>query len=191
MAIELEVVSNSRKAQSDLDRLKTTAISIRNALIKNVAEVKVKTKEIDEAKKKIEKLASVKDIKVKVSAEVKEAKKAIDSISASTSGVKPLKIQTQGVEKAKTDIDGLNTTVKSLATNIAISAAAFVSFSSAIRLSDSITNMESKLNVLAKTQRDAVFGFNAIKSIAASTRQPIEDISDLYTKLSMASQRLG
>ena len=193
MAIELEVRSNSKKAQSDLNKLRATALSIRDSLIgSKPVNLKVNSKDIDSAGTKLTKLRQAgKDIKVNVKTNVsKDLENSLAKLKSQTNNLKETKLSLN-TKDAQKSADSLSNSLSSLVKSLAIAGAAFAGFTGIIRLSDSITNLDTRLRVAAASNEDFQTSLLAVKNIAVSTRTPIAAVAELYQKLSMSSQRLG
>jgi tape measure domain-containing protein len=193
MAIELEVRSNSKKAQSDLNKLRATALSIRDSLIgSKPVNLKVNSKDIDSAGTKLTKLRQAgKDIKVNVKTNVsKDLENSLAKLKSQTNNLKETKLSLN-TKDAQKSADSLSNSLSSLVKSLAIAGAAFAGFTGIIRLSDSITNLDTRLRIAATSNEDFQTSLLAVKNIAVSTRTPIAAVAELYQKLSMSSQRLG
>jgi tape measure domain-containing protein len=194
MAIELEVLSESRKAQADLDKLRKTALDIQKAFIKEVGPLKLNTKDVDKAQTAIKKLRKESnEINIKLRTTLKEkVEKDLKQINQlAKPSTKTVKFQSEGLNKLTQDSNLLSSAANRIAFNFGTALTAVLTFSAAIRTSDAITNLTSRLTVLAKTQYDVSAGFIAISDIALSSRAPISAIADLYTKISLSSKTLG
>lgn len=190
MAIELEIVSNSRKAQSDLDRLRESALGIKRALLgTSTVDIKVNKKELDKVEKQLKSTNKKETVTVKVQTEgVEHTRQQLQSLKKEKLDVK---VDTKGVAKAQDDIKGLSDSLRSMASSLIISAGAFAVVSKAINLSDSLTNLNARLNVVSDNSAQAAAGLRAIRNIAVESRQPIKDVADLYTRMAMSSKSLG
>jgi tape measure domain-containing protein len=188
MAIELEVVSNSKQAQGDLSKLKAMAQSLRQTLAKSAAvNLKINTKDVDTADKKLRKIVS-KDVNVNVKTTGTDLAKAkLEALSKQTQSVKSLKLEVGGND----EVNKLAASIGRLATVTAYTVTVFASLRASMNFSDQLTNFDSRLKNVTKTQGEFGAAFLAIRNIAVGTRQPIEAIAELYSRIARNSSKLG
>ena len=180
MGIELEIGADSSKAELAINKLKLKAEELRKSFSKSTD---IDTKKLD---KVIKGGKTTKTIHVTTTGDV-EASARLASISKQATTVKDVNVKVEGT----TELTKLADSFRNLASAAAIGIGALASFATSIKMSDSITNFDSRLKNVSKTQEDFNANFLAIRSIALSTRQPLSSVSDLYTKIARSSERLG
>lgn len=115
----------------------------------------------------------------------------LETLSDSKAAQDDLSKLRQSVEGIKNSADQVKSSFASFAKALAVSGAAFAAFKSYTAISDSLTNMESKLKVATNSSKEFSYALKQVQSIAINTRSDLKSVADLYSRISMSSKQLG
>jgi tape measure domain-containing protein len=104
----------------------------------------------------------------------------------------------QDIAKLRSSVEGISQatknatdTFKSLALSLGALATSTFGAVGLVRLSDTLTTVNSKLLVVLETQNAVNAAFKASTDIALSTRTSLTDVASLYSRIAMSSKSLG
>jgi tape measure domain-containing protein len=210
MSIELEVLVDGKKANSTVDRLRNKLRGLDN--VKSV-DIKINS---DDAQKKVDR---IKDSTSKFKADLK-GNKAEVATGTATSNVqklgreidkvknslrRPTTFTADGIDKATGQIQSYSKSVSEFSsvtdkaarstgtlssTLLKVTIASGTAASLAV-FSDILTNIDTKINLVAGSTAKFANAFRDVTRIAVDTRTPLADIATLYTKIASASGDLG
>jgi tape measure domain-containing protein len=209
MAIQLTVVSDSEKARKDLAALRASINSIRS-VAENFSFNPFSGKAVTDSKAANKALAQLDDTSKKVSVNFKSigsaaaaASNPIKNISAnyatasqsaaqmathSKSASLSIDASSKSAERFSGVAQQLTGQLKSMALSAAAFAGGFASISGSIRVSDTLTQLESKLKLATSSQQEFNAALLHTRDAALSTRVGITAITDLYAKISKSTE---
>ncbi len=97
----------------------------------------------------------------------------------------------QSVDGIKVSADKVSSSLANFTKVIGVGLAAFGSFRAFTQYSDELTNLESKLRLVTKSQDELNSAFKEIQRIAVATRTDLTAIGSLYTRVATSATRFG
>jgi tape measure domain-containing protein len=166
---------NTRRAAEDLEKLKENSKAASSHFSKLAPDSKVVSESIKNTSQSYEKAAKHADTLSKetknISVNLKETSKQSSVLEKSTNAA----------------VDAF----KNLAVQIGATAAAYLSMKTYLSATDTTVSITSKISVATATQADFNRVLKETRNIAISTRGGLVEITDLYTKLNLATQNFN
>jgi tape measure domain-containing protein len=208
MAVQVEVVSDSEKARRDLDLLRNAILQIKvaasnfnfnpfsdkaasntKAAAESLNKITESSKKANEAFKQFNTVSKESsDTLGSAAKNYDKVNRTADSLKTKQSDVNKTILETN---RQARDLESTTGRVVAQFNNLAKAAigvaTAYVSTSTYMAYTDTITALTSKLQVSTKSQGEFNAALKATREIATDTRSGLTEVTDLYTKLTMST----
>jgi len=112
-------------------------------------------------------------------------------ISDSKQAQKDLAKLRQSVEGIQKTADSSTSSLKNLVSAIVVGGTAIAGFAAFTKISDVVTTLQSKLKLITTNQKDLNLVLQDTANITLNTRQSLDGVSSLYSKIGINADRLG
>jgi tape measure domain-containing protein len=111
----------------------------------------------------------------------------VTNTKKSESDLKRVELAVNGISKS---VDSAIGSLKNFASGLVLSAGGLGLAATFVKVSDSISNLDTKLRISTKNQLDYERALSSVNKTAIDTRQSISDVASLYSKLNLNAGEL-
>jgi len=115
---------------------------------------------------------------------------SMDRLSGAKSSGELKKVSKEAT-KASASVKDLTTNYKGLISSIASSIAITAAIVGFTKLSDSVSNLNNRLRVVADTNKDFETSLKNVRQIALATGNPLDGVANIYSKVALAGKRFN